>query len=95
MKLLYNICDLFVNVNKNDSYYTLFPKERKVFENISCMKLGQNAFVIPLPSDPAWKVDVIPALSLHGDFKGAFQRHPRLGCAKTGETNYDEPESGS
>lgn len=39
VKLSYNICDLFVNVNKNDSYYTLFPKERKVFEKINCMKL--------------------------------------------------------
>ena len=42
VKLSYNICDLFVNVNKNDSYYTLFPKERKVFEKINCMELGIN-----------------------------------------------------
>jgi hypothetical protein len=39
VKLSYNICDLFVNVNKNDSYHTLFPKERKVLEKITCMKL--------------------------------------------------------
>jgi hypothetical protein len=42
VKLSLNICDLFVNVNKNDSYYTLFPKERKVFEKITGMGLGIN-----------------------------------------------------
>lgn len=31
VKLSWNICDLFVNLNKNDSHYTEVHKEKKVF----------------------------------------------------------------
>ena len=36
-----------------------------------------------------------PTLTPHRGFVGTFPRHTHLGCVKTGETNYDEPESGS
>lgn len=39
MKFLYGICDLSVNLNKNDSYYILSPTERKVFKKMSCMRI--------------------------------------------------------
>ena len=66
MKFLYGICDISVNLNKNDSYYILSPTERKVFKKMGCMRIF-----------------------------GSSQRHRRIGCVKTGETNFDEHESGS
>jgi hypothetical protein len=71
VKLSYNICDLFVNVNKNDSYYTLFPKERKVFEKISCMKLRHKMRLsFRCPQTQLGKAMQRPTLILHREFWG-------------------------
>jgi hypothetical protein len=57
---------------------------------------ASNAFVISLPSDPAWKVDATPYANPASGILGVHsQRHTHPGCVKTGETNYDDPESGS